>query len=213
MKDLLDELQAMTREVGTGALPAGDAHVIKLSRRYGAEVDDVWDAITTPERLARWFLPVTGDLRLGGTYQLEGNAGGEIRVCEPPRHLLITWIMGEPDSAGDSSLVDVALEPAGDGRTTLTLTHTAVFPPEMWDQYGPGAVGVGWDLGLIGLGVHLDGEEIGDPAEFEASPEARAAARASSEAWGGAYQRAGADPEVAQRVTAATSEFYAPEEG
>ena len=31
--------------------------------------------------------PISGDLRLGGRYQLQGNAGGEILVCEPPQHL------------------------------------------------------------------------------------------------------------------------------
>ena len=29
-----------------------------LIRSYDTTVDDLWDAITTPERLARWFLPV-----------------------------------------------------------------------------------------------------------------------------------------------------------
>jgi Activator of Hsp90 ATPase homolog 1-like protein len=75
MKDLIDELQAVRRTVGDATLPGGDAKVVALERTYPAQPEDVWDAITTPERVARWFLPVTGDLRLGGTYQLEGNAG------------------------------------------------------------------------------------------------------------------------------------------
>ena len=33
-------------------------------RSYDTTVDDLWEAITTPERLARWFLPVEGDLKL-----------------------------------------------------------------------------------------------------------------------------------------------------
>ena len=33
-----------------------------------AAIDDVWDACTNPERIPRWFLPVSGDLRLGGRY-------------------------------------------------------------------------------------------------------------------------------------------------
>ena len=32
----------------------------------------------------RWFLPVTGDLRVGGRFATEGNADGEIRECERP---------------------------------------------------------------------------------------------------------------------------------
>ena len=211
MKDLIDELEATNRAVGAGTLPAGEAKVVKLSRRYPADAEDVWDALTTPERLARWFLPVSGDLRLGGTYQLEGNAGGEIRACEPPRRLQLTWIMGEPPGPEDSSIVDVVLEPDPDGGgTTLTLTHTAVVPPEMWDTYGPGAVGVGWELGLLSLAAHLDGRELGTPAELETDPEMRATMVASSEAWGAAFRKAGADDETAARATAATTEFYVP---
>jgi uncharacterized protein YndB with AHSA1/START domain len=213
MKDLIDELQANTREVGSGTLPAGEAKVVTLSRTYAADAEDVWDAITTPERLARWFLPVSGDLRLGGTYQLEGNAGGEIRACEPPRRLQLTWIMGEPPGSEDSSIVDVVLEPDPDlGGTRLTLRHTAVVPPEMWDTFGPGAVGVGWELGVLSLAAHLEGEEIGTPADLETNPEMHAAMAASSEEWGAAYRAAGADDETVARAVAATTGFYVPSE-
>jgi uncharacterized protein YndB with AHSA1/START domain len=211
MKDLIDELHATTRTVGPGTLPAGDAWVVTLSRRYPVVADDVWDAITDPERIARWFLPVSGDLRAGGTYQLEGNAGGEIRVCEPPRRLLLTWIFGEPPGPEDSGIVEVVLDPDDDG-TTLTLTHTAVVPPDMWDSFGPGAVGVGWDLALLGLTAHLEDIELGTPAELEQSPEMRAVMTASSEDWGLAYARSGADPEVVERATAGTTAAYVPPE-
>jgi uncharacterized protein YndB with AHSA1/START domain len=212
MKDLIDELHATRRTVGTGKLPAGDANVVTLSRSYPADADDVWDAITNPERITRWFLPVSGDLRLGGTYQLEGNAGGEIRACEPPRRLLLTWIFGEPPGPEDSSLVEVLLGPGPDGGTTLTLVHTAVVPPEMWDNFGPGGVGVGWDLALLGLAAHLAGIELGSPSELETNPEMHACMTASSEAWGVAFGESGADPDVVERTTAATTAFYVPPE-
>ena len=113
MKDLIDELHAVTRRVGDATPPAGDAKVVSLARTYRTDPDDLWDALTNPERIPRWFLPVSGDLRLGGTYQLEGNAGGEIRVCEAPRHLQLTWVFGE--APPESSLVDVHLSPDADG--------------------------------------------------------------------------------------------------
>ena len=213
MKDLIDELQATTRGVGAGPLPAGEAKVVTLSRSYPTDAEDVWDAITTPERLARWFLPVSGDLRLGGTYQLEGNAGGEIRACEPPRRLQLTWIMGEAPEPEDSSIVDVVLEPDPDlGGTRLTLTHIAVVPPDMWDTFGPGAVGVGWELGLLSLTAHLEGQDLGTPAEVEANPEMHAVMAASSEEWGAAFRAAGADDETVARAIAATTGFYVPSE-
>ncbi|WP_207890741.1 hypothetical protein [Rhodococcus sp. Eu-32] len=64
MKDVLDELAAARRTMGSGSVPAGEAYTIEIRRRYDAYVDDVWDAITKPERLQRWLKPVTGDLRL-----------------------------------------------------------------------------------------------------------------------------------------------------
>jgi uncharacterized protein YndB with AHSA1/START domain len=210
MKDLIDELHATRRGVGTGTLPAGDAHVVTLSRTYAADVEDVWDAVTDPERLARWFLPVSGDLRLGGTYQLEGNAGGEIRACEPPHRLLVTWIAGEAPGPEDSSIVEVLLEQDRDGGTRLTLIHTAVVPPEMWDNFGPGAVGVGWDLAVVSLAAHVAGEYLGSPDELEGNPEMHASMAASSEAWGNAFRESGADADAVERAIAATTAFYVP---
>jgi uncharacterized protein YndB with AHSA1/START domain len=210
VKDLIDELEATSRAVGEGTLPAGAAQVITLSRTYPADPADVWDALTDPERIGRWFLPVSGDLRLGGTYQLEGNAGGEIRTCEPPRLLEVTWIFGEPAGPEDASIVAVRLEPTPDGGTRLELEHTAVTPPEMWDQFGPGAVGVGWDLSFLGLAAHLAGIDLGDAAAMDADPNVRAAMTASSDAWGQAHVAAGADPTTAAQMVAATTAFYVP---
>lgn len=210
MKDLIAELEAVQRTVGSGTLPAGEARVVTLSRTYPAAVDDVWDAVTSPERLPRWFLPLSGDLRVGGTYDLEGNASGEIRVCDAPRHLQVTWVSA-PDAPPDSSVVDVRLEPAGDG-TRLTLEHTAVTPPEFWDQFGPGAVGVGWDGALLGLGLHLAGAEGAiDPETLATDPAVRAFNTASSEAWGAALAASdGLDADTVAARVAATTAFYVP---
>jgi uncharacterized protein YndB with AHSA1/START domain len=69
-------------------------------------------------RISRWFLPISGDLRLCGRFQLEGNAGGEITDCEPPRRLAVTWEFG-----GHMILVTVDLAPAGEAATELRLRH------------------------------------------------------------------------------------------
>ena len=65
-----------------------------IGQTYDATVEEVWEACTTAERIPRWFLPVTGDLRLHGRYQLEGNAGGEILTCDPPNGFTATWEYG-----------------------------------------------------------------------------------------------------------------------
>jgi uncharacterized protein YndB with AHSA1/START domain len=209
MLDIFGEINAMSREVGDRKLPGGDGHAVVLRREYDAAIEDVWDAITDPDRISRWFLPVTGDLRLGGRYQLKGNAGGEIRRCEPPRLLQVTWIFGEDPSPGtDTSLVEVRLSGAGDGRTAFELEHAAVTDPDQWGEYGPGAVGVGWDLGLLGLGLHLRGGSIEDPDAWSRSPEAKELMTRSSEAWGDANVAAGAAEADAASAVANTTRFY-----
>ncbi|MFF2621616.1 SRPBCC family protein [Oerskovia jenensis] len=200
--DLRTEIDKARRTVGE----RDDARVVLLSRTYDAPVEDVWDACTDAERIARWFLPVTGELRLGGRYQLQGNAGGEVRECEPPRRFLVTWGMSEEDR----STVELRLAPADDGATELTLEHVAVVPPEFWDQFGPGAVGVGWDLALVGLAAHVAGVDLGDPATLETSPEMRALQTASAQLWRGAHEASGAGPAAAEAAAAATTAFYVP---
>jgi uncharacterized protein YndB with AHSA1/START domain len=201
--DMVDEINRAHRE-----LLDGERKVMTLRRRYDAEVEDVWDACTNAERLPRWFLPVSGDLRLGGMYQLEGNAGGEILRCEPPRLLKVSWLFGENPGFSE---VEVSLS-ASDGGTLFELRHTAEAPPEMWSGYGPGAVGVGWDLAVLGLSLHLLGGAKVDESTFHLTDEGRRCITASSQAWGRAYEAAGGPPEQVAISVANTTAFYAPEE-
>lgn len=213
MKDVLDELAAVRRVMGTGSVPAGEAYTVELRRRYDAEIEDVWDAITSPERLRRWLKPVTGDLRLGGSYRFEGGEHGEILRCEPPRLLKVSWLFGPAaDAWPGTSEVEVRLAPhptAGD--TEFELIHAAVVDPHYFPTYGPGAGGVGWDLALLALARLLAGGEIADHGEFEKSPEGRECSRRSAAAWGQAHLAAGGDPEHVAAAVEATTTFYAPD--
>jgi uncharacterized protein YndB with AHSA1/START domain len=211
MIDIVREIDAVQREVRGGRIAAGEGRQVRLQRTYDAPIDDVWDALTNPERIGRWFLPVSGDYRLGGSYQFEGNAGGEIVECARPNRLKVTWVYGVVSSPADVSEVEVRLAPAGDQRTTLVLEHTAIVPEDRWDEYGPGAVGVGWEGGLLGLALHLQGGSVGDPMAWAVSDEGRDFYKRSSAAWGEANRAAGADPEAVARGVANTSTFYAPE--
>src|SRR3984893_19112152 len=92
--DVARQIGAVVREVGSREHEGRPARVVVATRTYDSDVEDVWDALTNAERIPRWFLPVTGDLRLGGRYQFKGNAGGEITRCEPPRLLAVTWEFG-----------------------------------------------------------------------------------------------------------------------
>jgi len=211
MIDIAREIQAVQRSVGTAQLGAGEAHVVRLQRTYDSPIEDVWEALTTPERISRWFLPISGDYRVGGRYQLEGNAGGEILDCDRPHRIRVSWVMGEMADAGPASEVELRLTPAGAGSTTVVLEHIAVVPDEFWDQFGPGAVGVGWEGGVLGLSLHLHGGSIDDPIAWQLSDDGREFFALSSVAWGVANEAAGADPADAAKAVANTTAFYAPE--
>ncbi|MFE7389017.1 SRPBCC family protein [Streptomyces sp. NPDC057582] len=207
MSEIVEEVNRLHRKVGGRQVEEGEARTVLLRRTYDAEVADVWDAVTSPERIGRWFLPVSGEFKVGGQYQLEGNAGGEILECVAPERLRVTWLFG-PDPG--FSEVEVRLTPEGEGRTVFELEHVAVVPEEFWGQFGPGAVGVGWDLMLLGLGRHLAGGEISkaDAAAWQTSPEAKEFMTRSGEEWGAAYAASGADTGVVAATTAATIGFY-----
>lgn len=211
MIDIARELEAVHREVADRTVPAGDAKAVILEREYDAPIEDVWDALTNPERIGRWFLPISGDYRLGGTYQFEGNAGGEIRECDQPNRLKVTWVYGPVKSDADISEVELRLSRAGDNRTRFVLEHTAVVPEEFWAMYGPGAVGVGWEGGLLGLELHLRGGSVGDPLAWQVSDEGREFNTRSSEAWGDAYRAYGADEDAVATAVANATAFYAPD--
>jgi Activator of Hsp90 ATPase homolog 1-like protein len=142
---------------------------------------------------------------LGGRFQLEGNAGGDITECEPPRRLAITWELG-----GQASVATLDLASAG-AATELTLRH-ALPDVDHWATYGPGAVGVGWELGLLGLAIYLrTGEPPDDREGFPTSPEGRDFMQRSASASGAAHAAAGVEPAVADEAAARTRAAYAPE--
>ena len=197
---------AIERRVVPIEVDGRPARIVTARRTYrGAVVDDVWDALTNPERLPRWFLPISGELVVGGRYQLEGNAGGEVRSCDPPREFQVTW-----EAMGAVSWLTVELSEVADG-TLLELRHTQHSDHDFWRQYGPGATGVGWDLSLIGLGLHLAGTVQLDPAGFEAwssSAAGKAFVTGSADGWTEADIAGGADPGAARSAGRNTAAFY-----
>ena len=202
-------LAAVHRSVSFLERDGQSASAVTLSRSYATTVADLWDAGTSAERIPRWFMPVSGDLELGGRYQLEGNAGGTVTACEPLSHLALTWEFG-----GDVSWVEIRLSEDGAGFARLTLTHTALLS-EHWDQYGPGAVGVGWEMGLLGMALHIEqpDEPKLDEEAFATSPEGKALLTGSSEAWADAAIAAGTAPEIARAAAGRTAAFYTGEGG
>ena len=208
MIDAVHEINSVDRQVGSRTLEAGEARTLTISRVYDTPPEDLWDACTNPDRIPRWFLPVSGDLKLGGRYQLKGNAGGTITECEPPKTLGVTWEYG-----GQTSWVNVRLVARAAGRTELELEHIAHVPGDFWAQYGPGAVGVGWDLALMGVGEYVENPTKmavtpETAAAWSASEEGREYARRASAEWGRAAVAGGMSEADAQGAADRTTAFY-----
>jgi uncharacterized protein YndB with AHSA1/START domain len=206
MIDVTQQINAVRRQVGKRALEAGEARVVTISQTYDAAIDDVWDACTNAERIPRWFLPISGDLRLGGHYQLQGNAGGKIERCDPPKSFAATWEYG-----GEVSWIEVRLTTEPDSGTRFEVEHTAAVDDERWAEFGPGAVGIGWDMGLMGLAIHLSSGHAADPRESAAwavSEEGKQFMSLSSQRWCDASVAAGTDKADAQAAADRTTAAY-----
>jgi uncharacterized protein YndB with AHSA1/START domain len=208
-----DAFGAEFREVVERDYEGALSRVVVAVKTYATSPSDLWDALTNPQRIPRWFLPIEGDLKLGGRYQLKGNAGGTIRRCEAPDHqgaggaLDVTW-----EFMGGMSWVTVRLAPEG-GATRLTLEHIVhkSDADEHWAKFGPAAVGVGWDLTLMGLGRHLaSGETLSHEAAeaWMRSDDGKALMRASAAAWAEAHIKGGEDPDTARGMAERTAGFY-----
>jgi uncharacterized protein YndB with AHSA1/START domain len=205
MIDLTHQINDVRRQIGSRIIEAGEARTVTISQTYSATVDDLWDACTNPERLPRWFLPVSGDLRLNGTYQLEGNAGGTIERCDPPHSFAATWEYG-----GAISWIEVRFVSESGNRTRLELEHIAM-EDEHWTEFGPGATGIGWDLAFMGLALHIDTGDDADPAAVEAwiaSDDGRQFMLMSSERWYEADIAAGADQATARKNADRAAAFF-----
>ena len=203
--DIARLVGAVSRELTTREHEGKPARVLVARRTYDTGIDDLWDAITTPARLERWFSPVSGDLRLGGRYQLEGNAGGEVTACDPPHRLGLTWEFG-----GETSWVVVQLERVDADQTRLRLEHVAHVPDDFWNRYGPGATGVGWEHGLFVLDLLLAGGLV-SPKEAEAwlgSDAGKSFTRQISDGWCEASIQAGTDEAAARAAANETTSFY-----
>jgi uncharacterized protein YndB with AHSA1/START domain len=141
-------------ELSRRTIPAGEARVATFRRTYDADIADVWDACTNPERLRRWWQPVEGDLRVGGTFT-QGEFGmAKILACEAPSAL--TLAIGNGDVWPDE--IELRLSSAGDGGTVLEFSHaTTIDTHEIGGQIYDAVycMGGGYGPRLLALDMYL----------------------------------------------------------
>ena len=130
--------------------------VVRMEDRFSSSIDDVWSALTDPSRLARWMGEVEGDLRLGGEFRFHffasGSQGtGRVDACEPPRLLLLTMALGQPDE----DVIEVTL--AADGDQAVLVWEERGMPLDLLAAYGAGV-----QIHVEDLAAYLAGRERGD---------------------------------------------------
>ena len=136
----------------------------------------MWDACTNPERLPRWFMSLGGDLRLGGSYEMGGFAGGEILQCDAPRLVTVSWeVEGYPVDE-----VELRLSEAPGGGTALRWSTPRRRIPTPPAQHGQ-RLGAGTGRARPGAARQMHGTL--DIHEFRGRPEIEVVIERARIAW------------------------------
>jgi uncharacterized protein YndB with AHSA1/START domain len=146
--------------------PADGVGVVRIEDRYDTDIDDLWSAITDPDRLARWHGQVEGDLRPGGEFRLYIQADdiestGRVEACEPPRRLVVTtretdesYQRGQGVPPFDA-VKEITL--TADGDQTILVIEVQGMPLDKIAFYG-----AGWQIHAENLAAYIAGREPGD---------------------------------------------------
>jgi uncharacterized protein YndB with AHSA1/START domain len=146
-----------------------DTRSFEMTIEIAVSADAVWQAITDPAELTRWFASQAEITpRAGGKWMIswDGNWpwNTEIEIWEPRRHLRLIDRNARPfDARGQSVVTSVAPMPVAidwylegkGGSTTLRLVHSGFGRGGAWDDEYEG-VSVGWPLELNGLKHYLE---------------------------------------------------------
>ncbi len=179
---------------------------VRLGKFYSVGISKIWEAVTQEKQIPNWFLPISGNLTLGGDYQLEGNAKGKIVICKAPIEFKITW-----EFMGDVSWVTVNLQEKNNS-TLLILSHIMNYDKAdpFWAKYGPGATGVGWSLCFLGLTNYLmSGSSVTEEGQkWLGTQEGKNFVKNSSDTWANVHITTGEKPEIARSMANETYKFY-----
>ena len=125
-----------------GSLHSVDGEgVVRMEDRLDTGIDDLWGALTDPDRLAHWYGEVEGDLSQGGEFRvriaLAGERTGQVEACDPPRHLLLR--MRDPDPRpGQPERTVIEAQLIAEGAQTRLVWETRGLPIELLPAYGAG---------------------------------------------------------------------------
>jgi hypothetical protein len=135
-----------------------------------ASAEEVWNAITNPSEIRKWFEEV-GELepREGGTFRfsMAGDEASRIEVWDPPRRFRVASPPtpapgggGTPEAAAQS--FDYEIESRGN-RCILRMTHSGIPLDSSWDPYYD-ATNTGWGA-VFRTMRHIVEEKPGEDVE------------------------------------------------
>ena len=138
-----------------GTLRAVDGKgVVRMEAAYDTDIQDLWTALTDPQRLSRWIADVEGDLRLGGVFRArftsDWEGSGRVDVCERPTRLVVTMT----DERGET-VMEARLTAEAD-QTRLVIEDRGLPLGEL------AAHGAGWQAHIEDLASHLAGQAPSD---------------------------------------------------
>ena len=115
--------------------------VVRMEDRFDTGIDDLWGALTDPDRLARWYGEVEGELSQGGEFTvriaLAGERAGRVEACEPPQHLLLE--MRDPEARpGQPERTVIEARLISEGAQTRLVWETRGLPVDLLPAYGAG---------------------------------------------------------------------------
>ena len=125
-----------------GSLHSVDGEgVVRMEDRFDTGIDDLWGALTDPDRLARWYGEVEGELSQGGEFTvriaLAGERAGRVEACEPPQHLLLE--MRDPEARpGQPEWTVIEARLISEGAQTRMVWETRGLPVDLLPAYGAG---------------------------------------------------------------------------
>ena len=145
----------MTERILSSVRPYGDDALVRVEDVYPTTVEDLWAAITQPERLARWIAEVSGDLVVGGTFRISFVSSwvgtGTVDVCEPHSRLVVTTT----EDDGASTEVEALVTAEGDGARLVVEDRG--LPVDAAPFHA-----AGWQVHLEDLGAALAGRPVSD---------------------------------------------------
>jgi uncharacterized protein YndB with AHSA1/START domain len=115
--------------------------VVRMEDRLDTGIDDLWGALTDPDRLAHWYGEVAGELSQGGEFRLRialaGERTGHVEACEPPQRLQLTMRDPDPQPGQPEQTVNEA-QLSAEGAQTRLVWEVRGMPVNLLPAYGAG---------------------------------------------------------------------------